>query len=218
MKKRTIGVLVSGGLDSAVLVAEFSRTYQKVWPIYIQQGLAWESAEQYWLIKFLQNISTRSLRPLQVLSLPMDDVYGAHWSTGRRPVPGARTPDKAVYLPGRNLALTVKAAVFAAMHHIPVLALGSLGHNPFPDATPRFFRHWGDALGLGLGARLTLLAPYRSMTKAMVLQRGRQWPLHLSFSCIAPKGKLHCGNCNKCAERRRAFKAAKVEDQTHYVR
>ncbi len=238
----SICVLVSGGLDSDVLLAEMAARYRRVWPIYIRQGLAWEDAELYWLRKFIKRLSrpphpglgrpspiergrykpgeaaSLVLRPLVILDLPMADLYGAHWSTGRKPVPGARTRDEAVYLAGRNMVLSMKAAVFAAMKNIPRLALGPLDHNPFPDARPRFLKKWGAALGLGLGARLRVIAPYRHLSKEQVIRRGKHFPLHLSFSCIAPKGSVHCGRCNKCAERRRAFKAAVVEDKTVYAK
>src|SRR5262249_21354750 len=120
-------------------------------------------------------------------------------------------------LPGRNLALSVKAAVFAVMKKASVIELGSLDHNPFPDASPGFFKSWGKALGKGLGARLQGMAPYRKLSKAQVIRRGARLPLELSFSCIAPKGKKHCGRCNKCAERKRAFRAAGVLDKTIYA-
>jgi 7-cyano-7-deazaguanine synthase len=209
---------MSGGLDSDVLLAEMAVRYRRVYPIYIRQGLAWEEAELFWLRKFIQNLHMRSLKPLQVFSLPMADLYGAHWSTGRKSVPGPRTRDEAVYLPGRNMVLSVKAAVFAAMNKIPALALGSLDHNPFPDASPRFFKQWSAALRRGLASPLKVLAPYRHLSKVQVIRRGEHLPLHLSFSCIAPNGKSHCGRCNKCAERRRAFKVAGVEDKTVYVK
>ena len=209
-------MLVSGGLDSAVLLAEMAERYRRVWPIYIRQGLAWEAAELYWLKRFLLYLrpavipakaGTQSniplgprhctsgggdgIQALTVLSLPMNDVYGAHWSTGHRAVPGARSRDSAVYLPGRNMILSVKAAVFASMRGIPVLAIGSLDHNPFPDAAPAFFRRWGAALSAGLGAQIKVIAPYRRLSKVEVIVRGRDWPLELSFSCIAPRGRLH---------------------------
>jgi 7-cyano-7-deazaguanine synthase len=216
MKERSsICVLASGGLDSDVLLADLTRRYARVWPVYIRQGLAWEHAELYWLKKFLH---LKKIEPLTVLSVPMTDLYGAHWSTGHKPVPGARTKDEAVYLPGRNMVLSVKAAVFAAMKKVPLLALGSLDHNPFPDASPRFFKAWGKALGSGLGVRLRVMAPYRHLSKVEVIRRGKHLPLELSFSCIAPKGNTHCGRCNKCAERRRAFRAAKVIDRTRYAK
>ena len=138
-KKPPLCVLVSGGLDSSVLLAALTGRHRSVWPIYVRQGLRWESTELYWLRRFLRRIHSRSLRPLEVLSLPMGDLYRSHWSTGRKSVPGARSRDAAVFLPGRNLALSLKAAVFAASRGIRRLALGSLDHNPFPDVAPRFF-------------------------------------------------------------------------------
>jgi 7-cyano-7-deazaguanine synthase len=215
--KSSIGILVSGGLDSAVLLAESTEVYRHVWPIYVRQGLVWEEVELYWLRRFIRQVGALEFRPLKVLSCPMGDVYGDHWSTGRQSVPGARSKDQAVYLPGRNLVLSLKPAVFAAMNKIPVLALGSLTHNPFSDAAPAFFRQWGAALSRGLGASVRVIAPYRQQSKVDVIRRGEAWPLHLSFSCIAPVGRHHCGRCNKCAERRRAFRMARVEDKTIYA-
>lgn len=227
--RKSICVLVSGGLDSDVLLSELAERYQSVVPVYVRQGLAWERAELYWLKKFISalqasprpRLSPRKralgegrIRPLRILSLPMQDVYGSHWSLGGRPVPGSRSADSAVYLPGRNLALTVKAAVLCAREGIREIALGSLGDNPFPDATPAFFRTWGQALSQGLKVPLVIRAPYRSQNKAEIIHKGRGLPLELSFSCIAPKGYRHCGRCNKCAERRRAFREAGVFDKT----
>jgi len=236
MNKSSIGVLVSGGLDSDVLLVAMAKRYKTVWPIYIRQGLAWEAAELYWLKKFLKkvvpgttfgpgpkNVYIRDsdqvrISKVRVFSLPMVDLYGVHWSTGKKPVPGTRTRDEAVYLPGRNLILSVKAGVFCAMNNISDLAIGSLDHNPFPDASVAFFRQWGKALSRGLGHPIRILAPYRHLSKVQVIRRGKDLPLHLSFSCIAPKGKRHCGRCNKCAERRRGFKVAGLMDKTIYAK
>ena len=217
MRKGSICVLISGGLDSDVLLAEMIEQYAQVWPMYIRQGLRWEAVELHWLKKFLKQIARPTLKPLQIFSLPMDDVYGRHWSTGARPVPGARSKDEAVFLPGRNMVLSLKAAIFAASKNVKTLALGSLGHNPFPDATPRFYREWGRVVGRGLGKPIQIVAPYRQLSKAAVIRKGRTEPLELSYSCISPKGKYHCGHCNKCAERQRGFRDAKVEDKTRYA-
>lgn len=216
MPKRAC-VLVSGGLDSDVLLWETSRSYSRVYPVYVQQNLAWESTELYWLKRFLKRLPGRTIQPLVVLSNPMNDVYGKHWSTGHGAVPGARSADKTVYLPGRNLVLALKAAIFALSKDAHTLALGSLGHNPFPDATPSFFREWSRVLSKGLAFDITVQAPYRTLGKAAVIKRGMDLPLHLSFSCISPKGRRHCGHCNKCAERKRAFREANIEDRTHYA-
>ena len=209
-------VLASGGLDSAALIGDLSRG-RTVYPVYIRQGLAWEKAELYWLRRFLKAVRGPRVKPLQVFALPMGDVYGRHWSMGRRRVPGAHSPDQAVYLPGRNPLLTVKAAVFCALHKIPALAVGSLNHNPFPDAAPAFFKVWSQALSRALGRKIQVLTPFRPLSKVQVIRRARQWPLELSFSCLAPRGLRHCGRCNKCAERQKAFRQAGVKDKTRYA-
>src|SRR4051812_46271683 len=97
-----LAVLVSGGGDSAVLLAEAARAYPAVFPLYVAAGLHWEAAERAHLDRFLAAIHTPALRPLHVLQLPVTDVYGDHWSVTGEGVPGADTPDDAVYLPGRN--------------------------------------------------------------------------------------------------------------------
>ena len=56
--------------------------------------------------------NTRPEKVLTVLEEPLRDIYDPHWSTGADDVPDAGTPDEAVYLPGRNVLLTVKASVF----------------------------------------------------------------------------------------------------------
>jgi 7-cyano-7-deazaguanine synthase len=221
-KQSSVCVLVSGGLDSAVLLARIALEHQRVFPIYIQQELVWETAELYWLRKYIHMLKTKDLfqtiQPLHVFSMPMREVYGDHWSMGKSPAPGYNSPDEAVYLPGRNMLLSIKAAVFCALHNIPVIALGSLGGNPFPDARREFFDHWAKSLSMGLKVPLTLFMPFRAKSKADVIQEGQNLPLWLSFSCIDPSGLQHCGRCNKCAERRRAFRAAGVPDKTVYAK
>ena len=202
------------------MLAALARRCQKVYPIFIRQGLVWEGTELRYLRRFLHAIGTRStVHALTVLSLPVRDLYGVHWSTTGRRVPHAATPDEAVYLPGRNLLLLSKAAVFCALHQIDAIAVGSLGHNPFPDATPKFFRDFAGAAGESLDSRIKIIAPFRALTKEQVVRRGHGLglPLHLSFSCLAPRRGLHCGRCNKCAERRRAFRIADIADCTKYA-
>jgi 7-cyano-7-deazaguanine synthase len=217
--KRSVCVLVSGGLDSCVMLAALARRYRKVYPVFVRHGLVWEHAELAHLRKFLRAAKISCVQSVTVLDLPVRDLYGAHWSTTGRRVPHATTSDEAVYLPGRNLLLLSKAAVFCALHQIDTIAVGSLGHNPFPDATLKFFRDFAEAAGEALGLRVRVIAPFRALTKEQVVRRGHRLglPLHLSFSCLAPRRGRHCGRCNKCAERRRAFHTADIADRTKYA-
>lgn len=214
---RNTCVLVSGGIESAALVHWALRGGGRVQPVFVRAGHAWEVVELGCLRRLLRALGHR-LEPLSVLELPVRDCYrSASWSFSGRRVPSARTPDEAVYLPGRNLLLIAKAAVFCAERRIRRLALGSLGSNPFPDGNPAFFRRMAATASAGLNFRLEVAAPFAGLHKADVIAGVSTLPWGLTFSCIAPRGSRHCGRCNKCAERRTAFRDAGVADPTLYA-
>ena len=232
-------VLLSGGLDSAVLLAdEASRGDAQ--PIYVSVGLAWEAAERAVVERLLAASPFRErIRPLAALSVDMRDVYAAnHWAVEGRP-PSYHTPDEDVYLPGRNVILLGKAGVFCAAAAIGRLVIGTLEHNPFPDATPQFRDAMQRALTLGLAHELSIEAPFAGLSKAAVIRRGVALavPFELSLSCMNPKRSgqwsavsdhaghrplatghyVHCGTCSKCRERHDAFLEAGIADPTEYV-
>jgi 7-cyano-7-deazaguanine synthase len=212
----SVAVLVSGGLDSAVLLAQALQSRAAVHPLYVHCGLFWEPAELDHLRRFLAAVAAPALRPLHVLEMPVRDLYPPHWSITGEGTPGADTPDEAVFLPGRNVLLLSKAILWCHLHNVPELALAPLGSNPFPDATPEFFAAFEAVINRAVIGRVRLLQPYLSLHKAEVVRQGRGLPLWLTFSCIRPREGRHCGACNKCAERRRAFAEAGVPDRTPY--
>ncbi len=211
-----LAVLVSGGLDSSILVGEAVRCRPAVYPLYVRCGHFWEEAEQQHLLQFLRALHAPVLRPLHVLQMPTADLYAGHWSQTGRDVPDASTPDEAVFLPGRNVLLLAKALLWCHLHEVPAVALAPLESNPFPDATPAFFSAFEAVVNQAVAGRVHVLQPYRSLHKVEVMQRGRGMPLEWTFSCIRPVQGRHCGLCNKCAERRKAFRDADLPDPTPY--
>ena len=220
-------VLVSGGVDSIVLLRETLKRHQAVQPLYVRAGMAWEKVERRALARLLRRLrdpgpdgkaAASRLRPLRTIDVPMDDVLAGHWSASGRGGPGYDDGDASVFIPGRNIALFSKAATFCALERIPVLVSGILSANPFPDGSPRFLRAMERGLALGLGTRFRIATPVRRLTKDQVIGMGRDLPLHLTFSCISPRRGLHCGDCCKCKERIDAFVAAGVPDRTRYAR
>lgn len=215
-KDNSVCVLTSGGIESSVLLSDALTRYEKVTPIYIKNHLRWEDAEVFWLKKFIRNLRSDRLCPLQILDLTMRDVYDAHWSITGIKVPGAVSKDEAVYLPGRNIIFLAKAGCFAAVNHISTIEIGVLKGNPFHDSSKLFFKRMSQVLSTGLNTELEIKAPLQSMKKEEVILMGKKLVLDATFSCINPKGYDHCGDCNKCMERKKAFFAAGISDKTKY--
>ncbi|MBN1395997.1 MAG: 7-cyano-7-deazaguanine synthase [Pirellulales bacterium] len=213
----TIGVLASGGLDSCILIAELLRKGRRVRPFYVRCGLYWEEAEVAGLRAFTKAVDSPLLEKLTTFDMPMLDLYGRHWSIDGRDPPDEKTPAGAVYLPGRNALLSIKPAIWCGIHGIEQLALAVLADNPFADAGDEFFRGWEATLEIATGNRVRFIRPFAEMDKRQVVRLGCGLPLELTFSCLAPEAGLHCGRCNKCAERQAAFASLNINDPTRYA-
>ena len=211
-----ISVLASGGLDSSVLIAKLAADAE-VYPIYVRCGFAWEDMELKGLQSFLDALHNHNVMPTTVLSTPTSVLYGDHWSVTGARVPAADEPDENTYLPGRNILLISLAAIWGSTHGVSRIAIGSLGGNPFPDATPEFFETFARALSMGLGHNVKIEAPLRGFHKEDLIKQFKDLPLELTLTCMAPRDSQHCGQCNKCFERQQAFQKAGVVDRTVYL-
>lgn len=215
-------ILMSGGLDSGILLDALSRD-GPVFPLYIDCGLAWQEAERAAAEAFVAALGRDTVGPLVRLSLPVGDLYGDHWSVSGVGVPDEATGDEAVYLPGRNIVLAAKATVWCGLNRVERLAIATLRGNPFPDATDRFFETFAAAASLAMCHPIEIIRPFDGLSKPDVMRLGTRAPLVLTWSCIAPArhaehGWVHCGRCNKCGERIRAFGDAAMADPTRYAR
>ena len=224
-------VLCSAGLDSAVLLAselhaataaagEVMGGKAHVQPVYVRSGLAWEAEERRLAERLIAAPPFAGrVAPPATLDCPVTDTYRpGHWALAGEP-PGYATADEEVYLVGRNVLLLAKVAAWCAVNRIGRIALGPLAGNPFPDATPEFFAAMERALSLGLDHALRIVTPFRHLSKAAVIVRGRELdvPFELTLSCMSPVDGRHCGRCSKCRERLEAFEAAGAVDPAPYA-
>jgi 7-cyano-7-deazaguanine synthase len=212
-------VLLSGGLDSAVLLAQ-EAARQVVQPVYISVGLAWESDELAMVERLLAVEPFRGrVKPLARLTFSMRDLYTpSHWAVQGTP-PAYDTPDEDVYLAGRNIVLLAKAGVLCAQQGLGRIVIGPLAGNPFPDATPAFFASMAQTLSLGLDHPIVIDAPFAQRHKDEVIRIGERLGVafDLTLSCMSPEAGGHCGRCSKCRERHDAFRAAGLADPTAYA-
>jgi 7-cyano-7-deazaguanine synthase len=210
------GLLLSGGIDSAVLLDQLLRRSCVV-PFYVRTGCVWDDCELFAVQRFLTAMADERLANLVVLEMPLADLYGEHWSISGENVPDDQTPDEAVFMPGRNPLLLIKPVLWCQRHGIRRLALATLENNPFDDATPEFFARFEEMIDQATSYRVEIVRPFERLHKRQVIELGRHLPLELTFSCLAPTGGLHCGQCNKCAERQLAFRQIELADKTRYA-
>ena len=211
-----VAVLLSGGLDSSILVAVLLERGFSVVPLYVRSRLFWEAAEQQAVTRGMAALRSTRLQQLVTLEQPVHDVYGEHWSMTGKGVPAAAADDADVRLPVRNGLLTFKAGLWCSLNQVPQLALGPLKGSPFCDASAEFFQSMEQMFRLSGMTKLRIFTPFAELEKQQVMQLGANLPLHLTFSCMAPQDGRHCGECNKCAERQAAFHVAGRQDLTAY--
>jgi 7-cyano-7-deazaguanine synthase len=98
-----------------------------------------------------------------------------------------------------------------------VIAAHSGDHAIYPDCREPFMQAMATAMGEGTYAKIQLLRPFIAMDKTAIARRGVELGIDFSetWSCYKG-GKIHCGVCGTCVERREAFILAGLPDPTHY--
>lgn len=214
-------MLVSGGLDSLLMMGGALAAGESIVPVHVRQGALWEDAETEALQQILSALRiVHGMRAGELIEMRMQfpPDFAMRWAVDpAAQIPGADSPDEAVYLPGRNLALLLAGSLVAQSRQIFSVRLGALDGNPFPDSAVEFLRGFEDLFAQATGYRVKITKPLAGRNKGELLQQWSALPFGLTVSCLRPKGLTHCGNCNKCAERRRAFVSAGLPDSTKYV-
>jgi len=203
--KQREAVLYSGGIDSSVLLASLVQRGVFAIPIYLQSGFHWQKSERIWAEAFISTLDRDLVSPVVDLYLPLDDLYQDHWSVDGKGVPDRNASDLDVDLPGRNAMAILKAALWCLHHQIDRLSIGTLSTSPFADAKEEFIERVAQLANTGRDRTIEIIAPFADRDKAQIMLEGQRLSLEKTFSCLAPRNDQHCGDCNKCRERRDAF-------------
>lgn len=126
---------------------------------------------------------------------------------------------KATVVPNRNMIMLSVAIGYAITLQAPYVAYGAHAgdHTIYPDCRPEFASAINTAAMLADWHQVELLHPFVRMTKAEIAKRGAELgvPFELTWSCYKG-GRVHCGRCGTCVERREAFILAGLADPTEY--
>jgi 7-cyano-7-deazaguanine synthase len=125
-----------------------------------------------------------------------------------------------VWVPGRNIVFTAIATSFAEAEGASAILVGWDQEEAatFPDNSQEFLEAFNQVLEVGALDEIAIKAPLINLNKTEIVKLGAkvEAPLHLSYSCYLGEER-HCGTCESCMRRKRAFYNSGVLDNTHYM-
>lgn len=223
-------VLSSGGVDSttcvALAVSEYGKenvvslsiTYGQKHSKEIQSANA--VAEYYGIEHILLDLSEMfkfsdcSLLNHSDNEIPHESYDSQIQKTNGSPV--------STYVPFRNGLFISSASAIAISKNCGVIYYGAHSDDSagsaYPDCSPEFNKAMGDAVYIGSGKQLKIVAPFVNLTKKDVVKKGLELnaPYHLTWSCYEG-GDKQCGKCGTCIDRRKAFEENGVNDPVEYA-
>jgi 7-cyano-7-deazaguanine synthase len=219
-------VLVSGGLDSATVLAIARSQGLECYALSVDYGQR-HSAELAAAARVAQSLGAREHRTMRI---DLGGIGGSALTDRSIAVPEApQIGIPITYVPARNtimlsLALGWAEVLGASQIHIGVNAVDYSG---YPDCRPVFVAAFERVANLATRAGVEgtmafrIVAPLVDLTKAQIIRRGLELGVDFSktVSCYqADEEGRACGQCDSCRLRREGFAAAGAADPTRYFR
>jgi len=222
MGKPVAVVLLSGGLDSATVLAIAHARGFECHAITIRYGqrhaVELEAAERV--------AKAQQAKSYQVFDIPLHRIGGSAL-TDNIQVPKNRTDEEmeaeipVTYVPARNTVMLSVALAFAEVLHASHIFLGinAVDYSGYPDCRPEFLEAFQSLANVATkagveGHPLVIEAPLLHLTKPQIIQRGLQLGVDygLTHSCYDPVNGKPCGKCDSCLIRIRAFASLNMQD------
>jgi len=222
-------VLVSGGMDSAVVLAIARERGFAVHALSVRYGQR-HTSELDAAARVAQALGAVAhktvhvdLRSIGGSALTDDDISVPVDGDGH--VIGADIP--ATYVPARNTIMLSVALGWAEVLGATDLFCGvnAVDYSGYPDCRPEFVEAFERLANLATkagveGAGLRVHAPLMRMTKADIVREGLRLGVDFAqtVSCyLADADGSACGHCDACRLRAEGFVAAGVADPTRYA-
>lgn len=217
-------VLLSGGLDSATVLALARCTAQECYALSVGYGQR-HSAE---LVAAARVAAALGAHEHRLMHVDLAGIGGSALTDPALAVPESPTQGIPItYVPARNtmmLALALGWAEVLGAHSIHV-GVNAVDYSGYPDCRPEFIAAFETlaacATRAGVEGRpMKINAPLISWTKAEIISAGVRLGVDysLTVSCYqADAAGRACGRCDSCRIRREGFAAAGVPDPTRYA-
>jgi len=226
-RKRAI-VLLSGGLDSAVVGAIARRENYSLYALTLEYGQ--RHAAELEASRRVANWLGVKEHVVQRFDLRL---FGGSALTAEIAVPKRNNaseigPEPPItYVPARNTIFLSFALAFAEVRSARDIFLGvnAVDFSGYPDCRPEFIEAFERLANLATkagtsGQEFAIRAPLLHMSKADIVREGAHLGLDfgLTHSCYDPPEEgLSCGRCDSCVLRREGFLAAGLVDPLKYA-
>jgi len=221
-EKRAV-ILLSGGLDSATVVAMARADGYTCYTMSFDYGQRHRSELQ---------AAERVARDLgavehKVIGLNLNGIGGSALTDSSIAVP--ETPGEGIpvtYVPARNTVFLSLALGWAEVLGARDIFIGvnAVDYSGYPDCRPEFIESFERMANLATkagveGQGFTIQAPLQNLSKADIVKAGTRLGVDygLTVSCYqADDQGRACGKCDSCRLRTEGFAAAGVADPTRY--
>lgn len=228
--RRPAVLLLSGGLDSATVLAIARRDGYDVYALTFRYGQRHEHE-----VDAAREIARRcGVARHVVLDIDLRAFGGSALTTTEIEVPKDRDAKDmshgvpTTYVPARNTIFLSFALAWAEVVGASDIFIGvnALDYSGYPDCRPEYIDAFerlarlATAAGTEHGTAVRVRAPLLQLSKAEIIALGTSLGVDygLTTSCYdpAPDGAA-CGRCDACQLRLRGFAAGGVADPAHYA-
>ena len=223
--KQTAVILLSGGLDSATVLAMARQQGFACYALSVDYGQR-HHAELAAAKRVADALGAVEHR---VINIDLTAFGGSALTDNSIAVPEvATTGIPLTYVPARNTIMLSLALAWAEVLQARDIFFGvnAVDYSGYPDCRPEYvnaFEHMANLATKAAveGHPLTLHAPLLHLTKAEIIQQGALLGVDFSMtvSCYqADDQGRACGVCDSCRLRRAGFDGAEIADVTRYLK
>lgn len=224
MSNKRAVVLLSGGLDSATVLASVRAQGFDCYTMSFDYGQRHRSE-----LDASRRIS-KALGALEhkVIGIDLDGIGGSALTDSTLAVPQAATQGEipVTYVPARNTVFLSLALGWAEVLQAYDIFIGvnDVDYSGYPDCRMAFIQAFERVANLATregveGRPFRIQAPLQSMSKADIIRLGTQLEVDYALTVSCYQADLEgraCGNCESCQLRKQGFINAGINDVTRY--
>ncbi|MCW4029710.1 MAG: 7-cyano-7-deazaguanine synthase QueC [Candidatus Bathyarchaeota archaeon] len=208
-------VVLSGGPDSATVAYWAKAQGYQIYPITFNYGqIALKETQA------AQQIASKLGTTTKIINLSaLKEIYSDVTPLCNTNIPLTSEFSAPIIVPFRNAIFLSAAVAYAVTVGATKIFYGAQGSDePFyPDCRREFYEAFEKAARLGTSEDITIKAPFSGSKKSQLIREGAKLgvPFELTWSCYRDE-EAHCGVCESCVNRKKAFSEAGIPDPTKY--